>query len=351
MSFFKQVFFNNTVLSYIIAFGLFIALYVLLKIFRKIGLQRLKKWSETTKTTIDDFIVSAIERSVLPLLNFTALYISLNTLTLSEKIEKLLHAASVVVITFFALRLLIAAIRHAIESKIKKQENSEIKLKQVKGIMVIISILIWILGIIFLLDNFGYNVTAFITGLGIGGIAIALAAQNILGDLFNYFVIFFDRPFEVGDFIIVDNKMGTVEAIGIKTSRIRSLTGEELVFANSDLTNSRIHNFKRMEKRRIVFTFGVTYQTSIENLQAIPGIIRDIITSQQLVTFDRAHFKAYGDFSLIFEVVYFVMDPDYIKYMDIQQSINLEIYKEFSKRGIEFAYPTQTLYIEKADSR
>jgi small-conductance mechanosensitive channel len=351
MNFFKQVYFNNTILSYFIAVGLFILLYTLLKIFRKIGLYRLKKWSETTKTTIDDFIVSAIERSVLPLLNFTAFYISLNTLTLSDKVQKLLHAASVVVITFFALRLLIAAIKHAIENKIKKQENSETKLKQVKGIMIIISVLIWILGIVFLLDNFGYNVTAFITGLGIGGIAVALAAQNILGDLFNYFVIFFDRPFEVGDFIIVDNKMGAVEAIGIKTSRIRSLTGEELIFANSDLTNSRIHNFKRMEKRRIVFTIGVTYQTSLENLQAIPEIIKNIITRQQLVTFDRAHFKAYGDFSLIFEAVYYVMDPDYIKYMDIQQSINYELYDEFSKRGIEFAYPTQTLYIEKADSR
>lgn len=351
MNFFKQVYFNNTVLAYLIATGLFILLFALLKVFRRIVLIRLKKWSEKTKTTLDDFIVSAIERSVLPLLNFTAFYISLNTLSLGEKIQKLLHAASVVVITFFALRLVIAAIRHGIENKIKRQENSETKLKQVKGIMVIISVLIWVLGIIFLLDNFGYNVTAFITGLGIGGIAVALAAQNILGDLFNYFVIFFDRPFEVGDFIIVDTKMGTVEAIGIKTSRIRSLTGEELVFANSDLTNSRIHNFKRMEKRRIVFTIGVTYQTSLENLKAIPEIIKDIITRQQLVTFDRAHFKAYGDFSLIFEIVYFVMDPDYIKYMDIQQTINLQIYEEFSRRGIQFAYPTQTLYVEGIKNR
>ncbi len=351
MNFFKQVYFNNTVLSYLIAAGLFILLFILLRVFRKIVLFRLKKWSEKTETTLDDFIVSAIERSVLPLLNFASFYVSLNTLSLDEKIQKLLHAASVVVITFFALRLVIASIRHAIENKIKKQENSESKLRQVKGIMVIISVVIWVLGIIFLLDNFGYNVTAFITGLGIGGIAVALAAQNILGDLFNYFVIFFDRPFEVGDFIIVDTKMGTVEAIGIKTSRIRSLTGEELVFANSDLTNSRIHNFKRMEKRRIVFTIGVTYQTSLENLRAIPEIIKEIITAQELVTFDRAHFKAYGDFSLIFEIVYFVMNPDYIKYMDIQQTINLQIYEEFTRRGIQFAYPTQTLYVEKINSR
>jgi small-conductance mechanosensitive channel len=345
----EQVYYDNTVLAYLVAAGLFLFLIALLKVFRVLVLRYLKKWSEKTKTRLDDFLIQAVEKAVLPLLYFAVFYLSVSTLNLPVKIQKLLHAASVVVITFFVLRLATHAIRHFIETRIGNQENSEAKLKQVTGIMFIINAVIWILGIIFLLDNFGYDVTAFITGIGIGGIAIALAAQNILGDLFNYFVIFFDRPFEVGDFIIVDNKMGTVEAIGIKTSRIRSLTGEQLVFANSDLTNSRIHNYKRMEKRRIVFSIGVTYQTSPENLRMIPDIIKNIITAREDVEFDRAHFNKYGDYSLNIEVVYYVLSADYGKYLDIQQAINLQIFDEFQQRAIDFAYPTQTLLFDKSE--
>ncbi|MBN2214116.1 MAG: mechanosensitive ion channel family protein [Bacteroidales bacterium] len=347
MKYLELVYYNNTVLDYLIATGLFVALIIALRFIRKIVLWRLKKWSKKTKTTIDDFIVNTVERAVLPLLNFGAFYLAVTTLDLTDKVEKLLHGLSVVVITFFALRLVIASIKYAIEVRMTKYDDTEAKLKQIKGIMVIIKIVVWILGIVFLMDNFDYDVTAFITGLGIGGIAIALAAQNILGDLFNYFVIFFDKPFEVGDFIIVDDKLGTVESIGIKTSRIRSLSGEELVFANSDLSASRIHNYKRMARRRVLFTLGVTYQTSLENLRVIPEIIKNIVTSTENTEFDRAHFSKYGDFSLNFEIVYFVLSTEYNVYMDIQQSINLRIFEEFAKRGIEFAYPTQTLFLEK----
>lgn len=346
MKYLEHEYYGNTVLSYLIAVGLFLLLIILLKVFRRLVLNRLKKWAEKTKTTLDDFLIQALERAVLPLLNFGAFYLSLNTLKLGTKIENILHAVSVVLITFFALRLLIAALKYIIETRIMKQDDSEAKLKQVKGVMAIITVVVWVLGIVFLLDNFGYDVTTFLTGLGIGGVAVALAAQNILGDLFNYFVIFFDRPFEVGDFIVVDEKRGTVEAIGIKTSRIRSITGEELVFANSDLTNSRIHNYKRMEKRRVLFKLGVTYQTTLENLRIIPEIIKEIISSQEDAEFDRAHFNNYGDFSLDIEIVYYVIGTEYTKYMDIQQAINLRIYEAFGKKGIEFAYPTQTLYME-----
>ncbi len=347
MNYLDRAYYGNSVLEYLLAAGLFVTLILFLRLFKKVVLWRLKKWSEQTKTTVDDFIIRAVERAVLPLLNFGAFYLAVNSLNITDKIQKLLHGMSAVVITFFVLRLVLAAIKYGIESRMRKADNTDAKLKQVKGIMVIIQIVVWGLGIIFLLDNFGFDVTAFITGLGIGGIAVALAAQNILGDLFNYFVIFFDRPFEVGDFMVVDDKRGTVEAIGIKTSRIRSLTGEELVFANSDLTNSRIHNYKRMEKRRVLFTLGVIYQTKLEDLRTIPEIIKEVIVSQADAEFDRAHFSKYGNFSLDFEIVYFVMGTEYNKYMDIQQSINLKIFEEFTGRGIEFAYPTQTLFVEK----
>ena len=347
MDYLHKEYYNNTVLQYLIAAGLFVLLIAVIRVFKFVLLRRLKKWAKQTKTTLDDFIISAIEKSGIPLLYFTAFYVSATTLNLNKKLETFLHDASVVVITFFVLRLITNGIRYLIKSKMAQQEDSDIKYKQIKGIMAIINVVIWTLGFIFLLDNFGYDITAFVTGLGIGGIAIALAAQNILGDLFNYFVIFFDRPFEVGDFIVIDEKLGTVESIGIKTSRIRSLTGEELVFANSDLTKSRIHNYKRMQKRRILFSIGVTYQTTLENLKAIPGIIKEIITIQENADYDRAHFKAYGAFSLDFEIVYYILSSDYNQYMDIQQAINLRIFEEFAKHGIEFAYPTQTVFVEK----
>ena len=200
------------------------------------------------------------------------------------------------------------------------------------------------------MDNLGFDISAVIAGLGIGGIAIALAAQAILGDLFSYFVIFFDRPFEVGDFIVVGDKVGTVEYTGIKTTRIRALSGEQMVFSNTDLTNSRIHNFKKMERRRVVFSLGVIYQTTADQLEEIPKIVRGIIEKQNDTTFDRGHFKSYGDFSLNFEFVYFVIGSDYVKYMDTQQAINMEIYRTFEQKGIEFAYPTQTLFVSKENN-
>ena len=229
----------------------------------------------------------------------------------------------------------------------RKQDQGEEKVKQLGGIMLLLNIIIWAVGFLFLFDNLGYDVTTIIAGLGIGGIAIALAAQNILGDLFNYFVIFFDRPFEIGDFIVVDDKKGTVEHIGIKTTRLKSLTGEQLVFSNSDLTNSRIHNFKRMEHRRISFTLGVVYNSTLDQLKEIPSLIKGIIAEQNDVTLDRVHFLNYGDYSLKFEIVYFVETSDFNRYADIQQEINLRIFEVFNAKNIEFAYPSQTIFMAK----
>ena len=176
-----------------------------------------------------------------------------------------------------------------------------------------------------------------------------MAAQNILGDLFNYFVIFFDRPFEVGDFIVVDDKRGTVEFIGIKTTRIKSISGEQIVIANSNLTGSRVHNFRRLEERRCIFTIGVVYGTPLEKLRKIPSMITAIIETEPLSTPDRVHFATYGDFSLNFEIVFFVESAEYVQYMNIVQNINFQIYEAFTKEGIEFAFPTQTIFLQKSN--
>ena len=208
---------------------------------------------------------------------------------------------------------------------------------------------IWTLVLMFLLNQLGFNITALVTGLGVGGVAIALAVQNILGDLFASLSIVLDKPFVVGDFIVVDTLRGTVETVGIKTTRIRSLDGEMLVFSNSDLLKSRIRNYRRMSERRVTFGIGVTYQTPPEKVAAIPGMLRDIVTREK-VRFDRAHFKEYGDSALLFEVVYYVLSPDFNVYMDIQQAINLAILERFAELDIGFAYPTRTVFLASSEA-
>jgi small-conductance mechanosensitive channel len=321
-----------------------------LRLFRNYVLRRLKKWAKQTETQYDDLVVNAIERFALPIGNYLVVYWSIHYLTLSERVQNVVHYATAVVITYFAVKIITYTIKHLLETYVKAQENGEEKLRQLKGITIVINIVVWGLGLVFLFDNLGYNVTAIITGMGIGGIAIALAAQNILGDLFNYFVIFFDRPFEIGDFVVIDDKNGNIEYIGIKTTRIKTLSGEELVVSNTDLTNSRVHNFKRMRRRRILFTLGVTYETPYEKLKIIPDLVREAFNPEEQATVDRVHFARYGNFSLDYEIVYFVENPDYAVYMDIQQRANLRIFESFAKQGIEFAYPTQTLYVNSMGS-
>lgn len=205
---------------------------------------------------------------------------------------------------------------------------------------------VWSIALMLILNNLGFEVTALVAGLGIGGIAIALAAQNILGDLFASLAIVLDRPFVVGDFIIFGDCLGTVERIGIKTTRLRSLSGEELVCSNTDLLATRIRNYKRMAERRVVFSIGVTYDTTADKLEKLPGLLRETVEAQRPVRFDRAHFQKYGDFALVFEVVYWMLDPDYNRFMDVQQAINLAIYRRLQAEGIEFAFPTQTVHLQ-----
>ena len=344
-SFLDQTYFGNTILNYIISLGIFILGIIVIKIFKTIILSRLKKWSEATDTTIDDFIVKGIQKTVVPLLYLGALYLAIEYLKIGQNTMVVINKIAIIVFTFFLLRAISSVIRFSLSAYISKKAGQESREKELRGITTIIGIVVWVVGLVFLLDNLGFKVSAVITGLGIGGIAVALAAQTILGDLFAYFVIFFDRPFEIGDFIIVGDKLGAVEYIGLKTTRVRSLGGEQLVFSNKDLTDSRIHNYKKMERRRVVFQLGVIYQTTFEQVKEIPGIVRKIIENQGDTVFDRGHFAKYGDFSLNFEFVYYVIGADYNKYMDIQQAINLAIYQAFEEKGIEFAYPTQTLFM------
>lgn len=343
-------FLNNTISDYLFAIGTLIGGLIAIAILRKIGLHRLRKWAMQTENTIDDAAIRAVKRYIVPLFALGVVYISITSLTLQPLVRQIIDVISILLMTILIVQFLGALVTYSIRlyaySKRDEVPNLEMSLN---ALAPAIKVVLWSVGVIFLLDNFGMDITAIVASLGIGGVAIALASQGFLQDLFSYFSILFDQPFEIGDFIkIGDNVVGTVEYIGIKTTKIRSISGEQLILTNSDLTSARIQNFKRMERRRVVFQLGVTYETGLGALEQIPGIIRTIIESTENTLFDRAHFFSFGDFSLNFEVVYFVTTSDYNAYMDAQQHINLELKRSFAEQQIEFAYPTQVNYLTSA---
>jgi small-conductance mechanosensitive channel len=344
--------YNNTIQQWLIAAGIAILSLIVIRILRGIIFHRLRAISEKTATELDDLITDLVYRTKFFLLLAVAIYIGSLALSLPQTMKDVITKVVIIAIlaqgAIWGSGLITFWINRYKKQKI--EEGDTATATTFTALNFILKLTLWSVIVLLTLDNLGFDVTALVAGLGVGGVAVALAVQSILGDLFASLSIVLDKPFVIGDFIIVDDYLGTVEHIGLKTTRIRSLSGEQLVFSNADLLNSRIRNFKRMFERRVVFTIGVTYQTPLEKLEIIPKIIREIIESKELTRFDRSHFKEYGDFSLNFETVYWVLQPDYNTYMDIHQSINLEIYKRFAEEGIEFAYPTQTLFIQKEDA-
>lgn len=342
-------FWNNTVYDYLFVLGAIVLGMLIVKLFKGPILRRVKALTAKTKSGVDDYIVDSVERFGVPALYIILISWALRLLNMSPRLHGFIDFLTTIIVTILIIRFISSTILMLLTRYVRHQSGGEEKVKQLYGIMVIINVFIWTVGILFLLDNWGMDVTAIIASLGIGGIAIALAAQNIVGDIFNYFVIFFDKPFEVGDFVVIDDKNGVIEYVGLKTTRIKTLSGEQLVFSNSDLTNSRIHNFKQMERRRIVFKVRTNYETTHDQLREIPALLKTIVLEQKPVTFDRAHFFAYTDSGLDFEIVYYVESGDYNLYMDIQQAINLRIHEEFEKRNIGLAVPTRTLYINREE--
>ena len=285
-----------------------------------------------------------------PLYVFVGLYVAFRFIDIPSFIDRALYYLLVIVTLYYAVKMVQSLIDWMARRAIKKQEKEKqnaIDTSAIDTLSKVAKTALWIIAAVLLLSNLGYNVSTLIAGLGIGGIAIAFALQNILSDIFSSFSIYFDKPFQSGDFIIVGDDMGVVERIGIKSTRLRTLQGEELVLSNKELTSARVHNFKKLRKRRVVFMFGVTYETSSAKLQKIPALVREICAGVKNVAFDRAHFKNFGDFSLNYEVVYYLESGDYNEYMNVQQTINLALKERFEKEKIEFAYPTQVLYMRK----
>lgn len=291
------------------------------------------------------FAEDTVRGFVTPSLLLVAVYGGVSVLALEGRARSITNAALVILFSFVLIRFIVRVLNQLFETAVTKHgPESTTRIRPLRSVA---TVLVWLIGLLFLLDNLGFNVSAVVAGLGIGGIAIALAAQALLGDLFAYFVILFDRPFELGDFLIFGDILGSVESIGVKTTKIRSLGGEQIIVSNSDLTNSRVRNYKRMNERRIVFGVDVVYGTPAELVARIPDMLREAVAQEGLARFDRAHFASYADWSLHFEVVYYILSPDYNLYMDVQQRINLSILRRFEAEGVEFAFPTRTIEISR----
>lgn len=344
----ERIYFGYTVEAWIAGIGLAVATYAAMKVLRWVAVNRLTGLVGKTSTSIDDLILSAVKQTREFFLLIISLYVGSLALPPAPSHQPLVNSVVVIALLLQGALWGNNLISSLLENLIQRRKTEDASLAtSLTGLIFMSKLLLWSVAVLLILENLGVNITALVAGLGIGGIAVALALQNVLGDLFASLSIVLDKPFVIGDFIIVDQYLGTVEHIGLKTTRIRSLSGEQVIFSNADLLKSRIRNFKRMYERRVLFTVGVTYDTPYEKLVSIGAMVGEIITAIPGTRFDRAHFKEYTDSSLLIEVVYFVKNPDFNVYMDIQQTINLEIYRRFKENGIEFAFPTRTVYVQQ----
>jgi small-conductance mechanosensitive channel len=330
---------QNKISDYLIAISVLGLGTISIKSIRNSLWHHLERWSKRTTTPLDDYLLRLGEKAVIPLLYLGVFYLGISNLTLHPILDRVFDAIAIIIASILGIRFFIALAEHSLRFYWVTYTNNPNLEQTLISLIPAIRAIVWTLGIIFLLDNLGFNISAVVTGLGIGGVAVALASKGVLEDLFSYFAILFDRPFEIGHSIGIGDLVGTVKTIGIKTTRLQSVTGEELAIANKDLTNSRLKNFTRMSARRVLFQIGVTYETPVEKLQDIPQTIQTIIESQDLTTFDRAHFSSYGESKLFFEVVYYINTSDYKHYMDVQQHVNFELKRQFEQQQIEFAYP------------
>jgi small-conductance mechanosensitive channel len=348
MEFLQTELASNSLQTWLIAAIIAAAVLALVGTVRYVGTRQLKRLAERNEVILWPLLLAVIRRTKWFFLFILALFAASIVIEIPDKTR-----ASITVIVIIALLIQAglwasAALQVTVEEYRQRQlAKDPASVTTLNVLNFVGKIVIWSIVLLLVLDNLGVNITALVAGLGVGGIAVALALQTILGDLFASLSIVLDKPFVVGDFLIVGDFLGSVEYVGLKTTRLRSLSGEQLVFSNSDLLNSRIRNYGRMYERRVVFNLGVTYQTPRDKLMAIPLIIREAVEQQEKTRFDRSHFKGYGDFALLFESVYYVLGPDYNEYMDIQQAINLRIHERFEQEGIVFAYPTQTLYVQQ----
>lgn len=336
--------YGNSGQNYLTFLVIFLACWLGLAVVKKIILVRLNKIAKKTKNNYDDTLIDIVGK-IKPLFYFIiSLYIASNFLNLNNFLSKTIFFFFIFVLVYEGIKAFSYLVKILVYKAMKKNGDDAQAESTVKTLNTFIQIILWSFGLLLILANMGINITSLIAGLGIGGVAIALALQSILADIFSSFSILIDKPFKVGDFIKAGTDMGTVEKIGIKTTRLRTLDGQLLIVSNQELTKTRVENFQQLHRRRALFNLGVIYETSRSQLENIPKIIAAIIAKQEKANLDRCHFKSYGDFSLNFEVSIYIDVKNYNDFLDILEAINLDIFSDFKKQGISFAYPTQLHY-------
>jgi small-conductance mechanosensitive channel len=339
---------DTTIGQWLLALGLFLLVVTILRLVASMTIRRLESFTKRTRPELDDFLVELLRKTKGLFIILLGIWTGSFFLTLSPENDDWLRRALGIGLLVQGALWAVGVVNHFLGCYRRQQAEEDPSMATALGALGFVAkAVVWAIFVLLILQNLGVEITAILAGVSVGGIAVALAVQNVLGDLFGSLSIILDKPFVIGDFIVVGEFSGTVEHVGLKSTHIRSVSGEQLVFSNSDLLGSRIRNYKRMQERRVVFTVGVTYDTPPEALEAIPGMVRGIVEAQDRTRFDRCHFKAFNDSSLDIETVFFMTVPDYDAYMDVQQAINLELFRRFAAEGIEFAFPTQTIFVEK----
>lgn len=342
-------FLGSSVRDWLTAVALGAAAYLFLYLLKRVVVRRAGKIAERTASDVDDFVIELVRRTRRLLTLLPIAYLVSFVLDLPDEARDFLRSAAVIALLLqIALWTLVAINFWVARTRRKKMEADAASATLIGAAGFVAKLVLWTVIVLATLENVGVDVTALVAGLGIGGVAVALAVQNILGDLLASLSIVLDKPFVIGDTIHVDDFAGTVESIGLKTTHVRSVSGEQIVFSNSDLVRSRLRNYKRMAERRIVLNFGVVYETPVGKLEEVPAMVREIVEAQEQVRFDRAHFKRFAESSLEFEAVYFVLSPDYTLSMDRQQAINLALLRRLEEAGIHLSAPTRALLVEKA---
>jgi small-conductance mechanosensitive channel len=345
----QQSVLNNAVADWLRAVVIFLVVAAGLALLRRVVIHRVAKLARLTSTDYDDVLVDVLSRTRLLFIIGVALVSAHATLPNGPLAYESVRTFTWIIVFVQAViwaNALIGAIVAGLNARRPVEDQANVAVMRALGTAA--RFVVFAALFLVALEGVGVKVTPLITGLGIGGIAIALAVQNILADLFGAVSILVDKPFTVGDFVVVDDLKGTIEHVGLKSTRVRSLGGEQIVFSNADLLQSRVRNFKRMLERRVAFTTGVTYQTPKAKLERIPAMIREIVEAQSQVRFERCHFLKFADSWLEFETIYWVLSPEYIVYADIHQAVNLALFQRFEDEKIEFAYPTKTLFVSQA---
>ncbi len=345
----NKIFLENTILEHIEALIVFLLLFVFFIAIKHLFIVKIKNVAQKTNTSIDDTIVHMFKSLRLVVFFVVSLYLALQLIILPENIDKGLYIIFFITLVYQGIRTSqVILIELVFQNFLRKQLGEEEKETMATSVIkTTTAFILWMIGFLLIAQNLGLNITALLGGLGIGGIAIALASQNILSDLFSSFSIIFDKPFEVGDFIIINGELGTVKNIGLKTTRIESLHGEEIIVSNQDITSSTIHNLKRMEKRRSLFKIHVPYSVPNAKLKKIPIITENIINNIENAEFNRSTLSQLDKSYIVFEVVFYALTKSYIEYMKITEEILLGIKEQFEKENIEFAHTTETVILEK----